>query len=80
MHKYNYAVTWNYLANETVSIFILIEGNVGRLFLNMVFTVLFIWLCMWFYIFSILIKLLNNELVGRRGYRPVVGPSDPTWT
>lgn len=80
MHKCNYAVTWNYLANETVSIFILIEGNVGRLFLNMVFTVLFIWLCMWFYIFYVLIKLLNNEWVGRRGYRPVVGPSDPTWT
>jgi hypothetical protein len=27
--------------------------------------------------FLFLIKLLNNELIGRGGYRPVVGPPDP---
>jgi hypothetical protein len=78
MHKCNYAVTRTYLANRTISIFILTEGC-GP-FINIVFIMLFLWLCMWFYIFYILIKLLNNELVGKGGYKPVVGPSDPGWT
>jgi len=46
MHKCNYAVTRIYLANGTVSIFILTEGDAGGLFLNIVFIVLFIWSCM----------------------------------
>jgi hypothetical protein len=29
------------------------------------------------HIFLFLIKLLNNELVGKGGYRLVVGPLDP---
>jgi hypothetical protein len=41
MHKCNYAVTRNYLANGTVNIFILTESDAGGLFLNMMFTVLF---------------------------------------
>jgi hypothetical protein len=64
MHKCNYTVTRAYFANGTGSISILTEGC--EPFINIVFTMLFIWLCMWFYIFYILIKLLNNELIGRR--------------
>jgi hypothetical protein len=34
------------LKTRTVNIFILTEGDAGGLFVNIMFTVLFIWLCM----------------------------------
>jgi len=46
---------------EIVSISILTEGDAGGLFHNIVFTALFICLRMWFYVFSILTKLVNNK-------------------
>jgi hypothetical protein len=36
--------------------------------------------CDFFTYFLFLIKLLNNELVGRGGYRPLVGTLDPELT
>jgi hypothetical protein len=44
MHKCDYAITRIYFANGTVSISILTEGC--EPFINIVFTMLFIWLCM----------------------------------
>jgi hypothetical protein len=39
----------------------LTEGDAGELFHNIVFTALFICLRMWFYIFSILTKMVYNK-------------------
>jgi hypothetical protein len=62
------------IISQVVSIFILTENDAGGLFLNIMLTVLFICLCMWFCIFSILIKLFNNELV-RPSFGLPVAPS-----